>query len=154
MNNNYPAQSDIWRLNLVNTARKTTGKITQLGKSRVLYRAKQVFPINFFPSEIIVEELRIIHLKQMGPWASDIFSIMATDIASVEAANGLLFGHISIKSLTGGPEIFVESLTKRDVYNLRSLVEGIALSAREGLKINSQNLETEMQSLYRAGDIN
>lgn len=149
---NYPAQSDIWRLNMANGA---NGKnITQIGKSRILFRTKQVFPITLFPSELIVEELRIVCLKQLGPWTNEILSIMATDIASVNASSGLFFGHIHIKSLTGGPEIMVNSLTKRDVFRVRSLVEGIAMSAREGLKVQSDNLESEKQSLYQAGTVN
>lgn len=150
---NYPALSDIWRLNMANGG--STGKhITQTGQSRILYRAKQVFPLILFPSEIIIEELRIVCNKQLGPWTNEILSIMATDIASVNASSGLFFGQIHIKSLTGGPEIFVDSLQKRDVLRVRSLVEGIAMSAREGLTVSAQDLETEKLSLYQAGKVN
>lgn len=151
---NYPAQSDIWKLKMA-SGNPTNGKhITQMGKSRILFKTRQVFPIILFPSELIVEELRIVCLKQFGPWTNGILSIMATDIASVNSSNGLFFGHIHIKSLTGGPEILVDNLPKKDVLRVRSLVEGIALSAREGLTIQSENLETERQSLYQAGKVN
>ncbi len=151
---NYPALSDIWRLNMA-TNSKTNGQgITQTGQSRILFRTKQVFPITLFPSQLIVEELRIICIKQMGPWTSEILSIMATDIASVNASSGLFFGLVHIKSLTGGPEILVDNLPRHDVYNVRSLVEGIAMSAREGLKVSGDTLEAERQSLYKAGEVN
>ena len=137
------------------TRPRTNGEtITQLGQSRVLAEAKQPFPISLFPDRIIVEELRIIHLRKIGPWMEDVISIMATDIASVNCSTGLIFGHIHVKSLTGGPQIMVENLFKRDVLKIRSLVEGIALSAREGLKVNGESLETETQSLMKAGTIN
>lgn len=129
-------------------------KITQIGKSRILFRTRQVFPIILFPSELIIEELRVVCLKQLGPWSNEILSIMATDIASVNAASGLFLGHIHVKSLTGGPEILVHSLKRRDVYRVRSLVEGIAMSAREGLTVQGEDLEEERQSLYRAGEVN
>lgn len=154
MRSDYLTQTGIWRFNIADKGYPYGKYVNNQYKSRILYRAKQVFPVVLFPSEIIVEELRIIHIKQMGPWTSDVFSIMATDIASVEAANGLLIGHIHIKSLTGGPEIFVDTLSKRDVYRIRGIVEGIAMSAREGLKVKSQDLETERQSLYQAGRVN
>lgn len=151
---NYPALSDIWRLNMA-TNSKTNGQgVTQTGQSRILFRTKQVFPITLFPSQLIVEELRIICIKQMGPWTSEILSIMATDIASVNASSGLFFGLVHIKSLTGGPEILVDSLPRHDVYKVRSLVEGIAMSAREGLKVSGDTLEAERQSLYQAGEVN
>lgn len=149
---NYPAQSDIWRLKMA--TRADNKPITSLGSSRILFRAKQVFPMNLFPSELIVEELRIVCLKQLGPWQSAILSTMATDIASVNASSGMFFGHIHIKSLTGGPEIMVDSLKRGDVFRIRSLVEGIAMSAREGLSVQGTDLETEKESLYRAGAVN
>ncbi len=149
---NYPAQSDIWRLRM---ATKSNGNpVTEVGTSRILFRTKQIFPINLFPSELIIEELRIVCLKQSGPWQNAILSIMATDIASVNASSGLFFGHIHIKSLTGGPEIMVDSLPRSDVFQVRSLVEGIAMSAREGLKVQVGDLESERNSLYEAGTVN
>lgn len=148
----YPALSDIWRLNMAITA--SNKNAVQTDKSRILYRTKQVFPIILFPSELIIEELRIVCLKQLGPWTSEVLSIMATDIASVNASSGLFFGLIHIKSLTGGPEILVDNLPRGDVFKVRGLVEGIAMSARKGLSIRNDNLETERQSLYQAGRVN
>lgn len=146
----YPAQSDIWRLEQVTKARPV---FSHNGQSRVLGRFRQVFPLTIFPDELIVEELRIVWFRQMGPWANEIISIMATDIASVNAASGLFFGHVDIKSLTGGPQICMDSLVRRDVFKIRSLVEGIALTAREGLQIDNGNLEAERQSILRAGSV-
>jgi len=128
--------------------------ITEHGHSRVLTAATQMFPFTFFPDKIFVEDLRIVWLKKKGPWMDEVVSIMATDIASVNCSTSLFFGHIHIKSLTGGPEIMVDKLLRRDVLNIRSLVEGIALSAREGLRIPGDSVEAEKQNLMRAGAIN
>lgn len=146
----------MWRLNMATKARSNgNGKtITQLGQSRILYSAKQVVPLTIFPDQITVEELRIIWIKKMGPWMNEVVSIMATDIASVNCSTGLFFGYIHVQSLTGGPEILVDNLLRHDVLEIRSLVEGIALSAREGLYINEGDLEAEKRSLISAGAIN
>lgn len=146
----YPAQSDLWRLDYVTKARP----INSDGQSRVLGRFRQVFVFTLFPDDLLIEELRIVWINRMGPWANKVVSIMATDIACVYASSGPFFGHVHIQSLTGGPEIFVDSLLKKDVLKIRSLVEGIALSAREGLKINGGNLEMERQNLMEAGAVN
>jgi hypothetical protein len=152
----YPAQSDLWRLDLATKPRaKTNGKtITEMGKSRILATARQIMPLTLFPDTIRVEELRIVWIRQLGFWMNEVVSTMATDIGSVNCKTGMFFGNIHVQSLTGGREIFVENLLKKDVLKLRSLVEGIALSAREGLFINSENLEAEKQSLMKAGAIN
>lgn len=151
---NYPAQSSLWRLDTA-TRPKTNGKtVTQNGQSRILARARQIFPLVVFPSQIVVEELRIVWLRKMGPWADEIISIMATDIASVNCASGLFFGYIHVQSLTGGPEIMIDNLHKKDVYKIMSLVEGIAMSAREGLNVEGSNLEEQTNNLLQAGRVN
>ena len=147
----YTAQSDIWRLEQVIKSKPVLGGN---GKSRLLGRFHQVFPFTLLPSELIIEELRIVWVRRMGPWANDVISIMATDIACVNASSGPFFGHIHIKSLTGGPEIFVNNILRGNVYKIRSLVEGIALASREGLKIQMGSLEAERESLLQAGSIN
>ena len=150
----YPALSDMWRLDMA-LRPKTNGKaITEGGQSRILYSARQIIPLTLFPDQITVEELRIVWLRKMGPWMNEVVSIMATDIASVDCSSGLFFGFIHVQSLTGGPEILVDNLLKKDVLVIRSLVEGIAMSAREGLKVNGENLEAEKQSLIQAGTVN
>lgn len=153
---NYPALSDMWRLDralkLKNTA--SSGQIAPNSQSRILARARQIFPLTLFPDEIIVEELRIVWFRKQGPWSYEVVSIMATDIASVNAASGPFFGHIHVQSLTGGPEIIVDNLSRKNVYTIRSLVEGIAMSAREGLAVENTNIESERRILMQAGQIN
>lgn len=145
----YPSQSELWRLDHIMRAKP----LVTNGQSKVLGRFRQIFPLTLFPDELIIEELRIVHVHNYGPWLNYVNSIMATDIACVNAASGPFFGHVHIQSLTGGPQIMVEHLTRSNVYKIRSLVEGIALASREGLKIEYSNLETERQNLIQAGSV-
>lgn len=153
---NYPALSDMWRLDRALKLKNTTSsnQIVPNSQSRILARARQIFPLTLFPDEIIVEELRIIWFRKKGPWSYEVVSIMATDIACVNAASGPFFGHIHVQSLTGGPEITVDNLSRKNVYTIRSLVEGIAMSAREGLTVENANIESERRILMQAGQIN
>ena len=146
----YLAQSDLWRLEWVTKPKPVIG---QNGMSRVLGRFRQIFPLTLFPDELIIEELRIVWVKRSGPWTNEVISIMATDIACVNAAGGLFFGYVHVGSLTGGPQILVDNLLRRHVFKIRSLVEGIALASREGLKIENSDLEAERQDLLRAGNV-
>ena len=145
----YPFQSKLWRLNYANK----TESLTTNGQSRLLARFKQPFILTLFPDELLIEEQRVIWIKNKGPRMTEIDTIMATDIACVYSSAGPFFGHIHVQSLTGGPEILVEKLTRGDVFEARSLIEGIALSSREGLRINAQNLILERESLIRAGQV-
>ena len=100
----YPALSDIWRLDFASRP-KTVTQHTHNGQSRVLARVRQIFPLTLFQDELIVEELRIVWFKRQGPWSNEVISIMATDIACVNASSGLFFGQVPIKRLTGGPRL-------------------------------------------------
>ncbi|GEM_PF-2784301 len=146
----YPAQSDLWRLDATIHAKP----ISTNSHSRVLGHFKQLFPLTLFRDNLIIEELRIIHVKQDGPWIEEVISIMATDIACVNCTTGMFFGSVHIKSLTGGPEIFMDNLLRKDVLTIRSLVEGIALASREGLKIDHEtSVDEERENFLRAGAV-
>lgn len=143
----YLTQSDVWRLNKTMKANPVTSSVN----SRVLGRFNQVFPLALFPDELIIEELRVVWIKRSGPWMNEVISTMATDIACVNVSAGPFLGHVHIQSLTGGPEILVDKIVRNNVLQARNLIEGIALAAREGLKISYDNLETERANLMRAG---
>lgn len=147
----YEAQSDIWRLEQAFKG-KTSSKLST--KSRELGRFRQFFPLTIFPDEIVVEEHRVILIKNNGPWMDQVITIMATDIACVNASTGPIFGQVHVKSLTGGPEIFLDKLFKHRVYKTRCLIEGIVLASRGGLEINTETLDTERAALIKAGEVN
>lgn len=163
---NYLARSDMWE---IDQALRMGQLAVPTDQSRVLARFKQIFPLALFPDDLIIEELRLVWVHREGPWADEVISIMATDIASIDASSGPLFGHIHIKSLTGGPEIFIDNLYRADVYNrsrlhrvascnamrykIRCLVEGISLSARAGLKVNQEDLDNKRNFLAEAGSV-
>lgn len=147
----YPVQSDLWKLehvfkNKINGLRRNPD-------SPVLARARQFFPFTIFCDELIVEEHRVVWIDNKGPWTKDYISIMATDIASVNSSTGPLFGHIHIKSLTGGPEILVDRLFKREINKIRDMIEGIAMASRNGVHIQEDNIEAKRQIFLRAGTI-
>lgn len=146
----YLAKSDIWQVDQVVGGRQLVSPTNQ---SRVLATFKQIFPLALFPDELIIEELRIIWVHKDLPWADEVISIMATDIASIDASAGPFFGRIHIKNLTGGPEILIDNLLRGDVYKIRCLVEGVALAARVGLRVDDEDLETKREFLARAGAV-
>lgn len=147
----YVAQSDLWKLE---QALKNRSAINPSGRSRILARFHQIFPLTLFPDELIIEEKRVIWVQKKGPWTNNLLSIMATDIASVNSTTGPFFGHIHIKSLTGGPEIIIDKLLSHEITKIRSLVEGIALASRNGFDFENGSLEVEREYLLKSGSIN
>ena len=146
----YLARSDIWQSD---EALKAGQAVPPTNQSRVLARFRQIFPLALFPDDLIVEELLIVWVRKDAQWSEEVISIIATDIASVDASVGPLFGRIHVKSLTGGPEILVDNLLRGDVYRIRCLVEGIALAARAGFKVDVEDLETKKEFLAKVGSV-
>ncbi|MCR4324643.1 MAG: hypothetical protein NUV69_03065 [Candidatus Curtissbacteria bacterium] len=144
----YVTQTDLWRYYEVPKMRAKSGDADT--KVRLLGRFKQVYPISLFPGEIVVEPGRVVWIKRNGPWQDEIITIMASDIATVYASSGLFFGRVHIKSTTGGPEIFLDKIARRDAYEVRNLVEGIALGYRDNPRVDYQNVTAGRQQLLEA----
>lgn len=145
----FLAQSDLWRLNQVNNFPVSANATTS---SRVLAKFSQIFPLSFIPDDLIIEERRIVWVRN-SIWADEIVSIMATDIACVDASAGPFFGHIHIKSLTGGLEIVLDNISRKDTFLIRNLVEALALSARAGKSLEHDDLDLEKRQLLEMGRI-
>jgi len=122
-------------------------------QSRVLGTFKSVFPFQFFPDELIVEEKRVIWKDWMGPGLWKAISIMASDISNVQASHGPFLGHIHVGSLVGGPEILIQHLWRSDVIKARALIEGIILAARERAPIRKEEVEQEEEELSELGEV-
>jgi len=122
-------------------------------QSRVLGTFKSVFPFQFFPDEIIVEEKRVVWKDWMGPGLWKAISIMASDISNVQASHGPILGHLHVGSLVGGPEILIQHLWRKDVIRARALIEGIILTARERTSIHKERVEKEREELSQLGKV-
>lgn len=145
----YLAQTDMWQLDRA-VSRQPMSRVLP---SRILAKFSQVFPLKLIPDDVIIEELRIVWVKRDGIWSDEIISIMATDIACVDATAGPFFGHIHIRSLTGGQEIVVDRLHRADAFQIRSLVEAIAISARSGIQLENEDLQDEKAKLIEMGRV-
>lgn len=143
----YPTQSGLWLLEHA-TRNRTQANVMS---SPVLARFRQFFPLTIFKDELVIEEHRVIWIDNKGPWTKEVISIMATDIACVNAQIGPFFGSIHIKSLTGGPEIMIDRLWKNDIHKIRNLIEGIAIFSRNDTPIETNNIETTRQILFNKG---
>lgn len=147
----YPAESNLWKVEQLQN--RTSNKIS-FTQSQVLARFRQFFPFTIFCDELIIEEGRVVWIENKGPWTKELISIMATDIACVNASTGPFIGHIHIKSLTGGPEILIDRLLSSDIYKIRSFVEGIAMAARNGVTYKTNDIEAKRRIFLKTGEIN
>ncbi|OGY25019.1 MAG: hypothetical protein A2Y57_02525 [Candidatus Woykebacteria bacterium RBG_13_40_7b] len=124
----------------------------KLPGSKVLGHFKAVFPFDLFPDELIVEEKRVIWINRFFFATCQVVSIMASDISKVEAAHGPFFGHIHIGNIVGEPEITIERLSRKATVEAKSLIEGLMLTARGGVKLK-ERYEDKQRRLEEIGKI-
>lgn len=105
--------------------------------TKVLGIYKSVFPFEIFRDELIISERRVIWIHKEGPWLTRVVSVLHQDIADIEASTGPLIGHLHIRNFTGGEEIVMEHLWKKDLQKARDLIESLMLRKRVGLKDNA-----------------
>lgn len=102
--------------------------------SRVLGKFKSAFPFEIFPDELIISERRVIWIHHEGPWLTRVISVLHQDMADIEVSSGPFIGHLHVRNFTGGEEIIMEHMWKKDLQRSRDLLESLMLRKRIGLK--------------------
>ena len=95
--------------------------------NRILLRISSVFPFDFFPSTISVEETRltIIH-RQL--WSSQVHSVDIKSISNVFIYTGVFFSQLTIVSDTFAQnQIKINKLWIKDAILMRRIIEGLRL---------------------------
>jgi hypothetical protein len=100
---------------------------------REIMRVKNVFPFDFFPDELIIEEARIVFRKRLGPFTKRIYSMLIKDISQSRLTTSLLFGRITIQDIFGENEITIDYLWKKKAYIVKGILD--RLQARERRRI-------------------
>lgn len=95
--------------------------------NRIITRVSTVFPWDFFPSSIIVEEKRITIIHRQL-FSSQVHSIDIKNISNVFINTGILFAQLTFISATFAQnEIVINMLWKEDAIELRRIIEGLRL---------------------------
>lgn len=126
----------------------TPPPIKDLYHSKLLGHFKSAFPFELFRDELIISERRVIWIHRYGPWMNRVISVLYQDMADIEASSGPLIGHLHIRNFTGGEEIVMEHLWKKDLQKARDLVESLMLRKRVGLKPD-QSKETTQENIEK-----
>ncbi len=95
--------------------------------NRVLLKISSVFPWDFFPTSIIVEETRltIIH-RQL--FSSQVHSVDIKNISNIFIDSSILFSQLTIVSDTFAEnQIIVDRLWKKEAIFVRRIMEGLRM---------------------------
>lgn len=115
--------------------------------NRILLRISSVFPWQFFPSHIIVEETRltIIH-RQL--FSSQVQSVDIKNISNIFIDNGILFSQLTIVSDTFAQnQVVISSLFKKEAILMRRIIEGLRLFVSKDIDTTGYSVEELISKL-------
>lgn len=115
-------------------------KIKELLKSagRVLLKATTVFPFDFFPDQITIDECKVNIVFHSFFLSEDIHSIPIDMIRDIEVEAGPFFATLKIvpDGYPGQP-LRIRLLKKKDAIRARKIIEGLIVAKRHGIDMTT-----------------
>ena len=127
-----------------------------LKRSRtVLFKAKTVFPFDFFPSDLIIDITKVTVITRRFFFSGYTQSIHIKDIMDVIVESGPFFSSITILDLgyLQQNKLYVKHLKKSDATLARQMIEGLIAATKAGVdltKIPRRELIARMPELLSA----
>lgn len=101
---------------------------------RVLMNATTVFPFDFFPDSIIVDENKLTIVKRIFFWSETVFTVLVKDILSIGISSNPFFSTLSVevKGFEKNPAP-VNYLWNKDAVQIKKLITGLTTCVKEGI---------------------
>lgn len=109
--------------------------------SRVLIRTSGIFPFDFFPDELTVDENKV-SIVHRGLIDENIYSIQTKDLGDVSVEISLLFASLTITdNRLNHPPITIKWLDPDEAVRSRNIIQGLILG--ESKEIDFAKIKTE-----------
>ncbi len=115
--------------------------------NRILLRVSSIFPLDLFPSSIIVEETRltIIH-RQL--FSSQAYSADIKNISNIFIDTGVLFSRLTIVSDTFVEnQVIIDKLWKKEAIFIRRIIEGLRMFVDKDIDTTGYKIEELINKL-------
>lgn len=114
----------------------------------VIASAKTVLPL-IFPHEIILDRTKIIIIKRIFFWSSDVISIRVEDVLNISASVGPLFGSVTIASrvMSTVDHFIVERFWRSDAIRMEKIIQGYLIARHNGVPTDHLSCNELAQTL-------
>ncbi len=121
---------------------------------RVLFRCSAVFPFDFFPDEVSIEETRI-NIIQREFWATAaIKAVGINEITEVAVNTTLLFATLRIGSRAFTENLVeIRFLNKKEAMKARRIIEGLRILNGENVDLSALELSELVSKVEEIGAI-
>lgn len=108
----------------------------------VITGAKTALPF-LFPHEIILDRTKIVIIKRVFFWSSDVISMRVEDVLNVSASVGPLFGSVTIASrvMSTVDHFVVERFWRSDAIRLEKIIQGYLVARQNGVQTDHLSCE-------------
>lgn len=139
----------IFDINTQNPNKKINKALTSLAKfesllkraHKVLFKARAVFPFDFFPDEITIDEDKVNIITHEFFFSGDIHSIAIDKIRDIQVTTGPFFASLTVvPDGYPGNHIVVHYLWKSDAIKARRLIQGLMLVKNQGIELTRLDL--------------
>lgn len=119
---------------------------------RVLFRAKGVFPFDFFPDEIVIDENKVDIIHGIFFYSRDVFSVPFSRITGAASTTGLFFGsiHLELDGYAKDPSP-VTFLFNRDAAKARRIINGLVAANRQNIDLSKLPLSELIHKIEEIG---
>lgn len=119
-------------------------KISQISKrnSNVLFRAKAVFPFDFFPSELIITATQIEVKNNVFFSSFSDCSIPLQDPGYIQINKSIFFASLRIFNIRSTEPIIIDYLKANDAIKAKDIIRGLLIAQESGVDVSV--IETHM----------
>lgn len=120
--------------------------------NRILFKTQAIFPFDFFPDEVIIDENKVDIISSKFFTSRETFTIPIENINGVTNSLSLFFGELRIEAWginrLPGP---IKYLSRLDAIKARRIISGLILSHKEQIDMRNIPLEELKRKLEEIG---
>lgn len=137
-----------------NAQQKASEELDSLatGSARIILDIKAVFPFNFFPDELIIDETKVSVHTKLFFYTKQVRSVVYSDIFNVVIHEGLFFAKLEIiDRYFSEQSIVIEFLKKKDAILARRIIQGMVIAKKEKIDLQALPIKDLIEKLDRIG---
>lgn len=142
---------------MVTTTTSTTATHAKLNKlvdesSHIILRVKTLFPFDFFPDEITIDQQKVSIRQAYFFWSSQVRTLEFKDIFNIEVQHNLFFAKIIISDrFFSQAPLEVNYLTKSDALLIQQVIQALQIVTKENIDIRSIPTNQLLDKLKQIG---
>lgn len=125
-----------------------------IGSSQVFLKISSVFPFDFFPDDLTIDDNKVSFIIREFFFSEDIYSIIIKSIKDVEIECGPFFATLKIvPEWFPGKIVQVNYLKKSEAIEARRLILGLICACREGIDVTKLDQDKVKKMVEKVGKI-